>query len=177
MNKHELIQMAILLISWVVGAGAYYLYLMNNNAETKFKNVKNSFMLSAVFGVAGAFAGAKANISFWLVWVAFAVVGAIVTNQMLKKKDKPIPGVYGKSSEMMESNKEEILIGLRNCLLMLAIFLGMYFIGTSKAAWLLFAYSPMTCGAAAWFYTKNLSAVLRWSIIGLIAGVGFFIAI
>lgn len=177
MNKQELIQMAILLFAWVAGAGVYYLYLMNNNAETKFKNVKNSFLLSAAFGVAGAFAGAKANISFWLVWLAFAVGGAIVTNQMLKKKDSPIPGVYRRSGIMMESNKEEVLIGLRNCLLMLVIFLGMYFIGSSKVAWLLFIYSPVACGGAAWFYSKNLSAVLRWGIIGLIAGAGFFIAI
>lgn len=168
MNKAEIISMLILLVSWIAGAGVYYLYLLNNDAETKFKNVKSAFFLASAFGIAGAFIGAKANISFWLVWVAYAVAGGIVTNQMLKRADKPIPGVYGKGISVQD--KEDVWTGIKNTFGMLAAFVIIALIGTSKFSWMLTFVPALFMGGLGWLYTKNLKGAARWAALGLIGG-------
>lgn len=168
MTKTEILALLILLLSWAIGSFVYYLYLMNNDGETKFKNVKSAFFLALAFGVAAAFIGAKANISFWLVWVAYAVGGAVVTNQMLKKKDKPIPGVYGKG--ITAEDKEDVMVGLRNVFGAILVFVTFPLLGYSGAPWLMIFSGLILCGLMGWLYTKNISGVIRWAVIGGTAG-------
>lgn len=173
MTKTEIIALVILLGCWAMGSFVYYLYLLNNNGDTKFKNVKSAFFLALAFGVAAAFIGAKANISFWLVWVVYAVGGAVVTNQMLKKKDKPIPGVYGKG--ITAEDKEDVAAGLRNVGLIIVLFTAMALIGSSKYPGWLIAFGPVSMGAAGYLYSKkNWKATAAWAALGLLAGLGFY---
>lgn len=97
MQKQEILNMLWLLISWIAGTGVLYLFLQNKEKEITFRNVKSSFILGAAIGAVAAFAGAKANISFWLTWIIFAAAGAYVTYRLLNKQADPVPGVYGKS--------------------------------------------------------------------------------
>ena len=96
MQNNEIMNMVYLFISWVVGTGVLYLYLKNKEKEISFRNVKSSFILGAAIGAVAAFAGAKANISFWLTWVIFAAAGAYVTYRLLNKQEDAVPGVYGR---------------------------------------------------------------------------------
>ncbi len=101
MKQKEITDLLILLFSWMAGQGVLYLYLKNQMKEVVFANLKSSYFLGAAIGVIAAFAGGKANISFWLVWIIFAAAGGFVTYRFLAKKD-PISyarsGVYGSVS-------------------------------------------------------------------------------
>ena len=97
MQNQEIMNMLWLFISWVAGTAILYLYLKNKEKEITFRNLKSSFFLGLAIGLVAAFAGAKANISFWLTWIIFAGAGAYVTFRLLNKQADPVPGVYGKS--------------------------------------------------------------------------------
>lgn len=97
MQNNEIMNMLWLFISWVAGTVILYLYLKNKENEITFRNLKSSFFLGLAIGLVAAFAGAKANISFWLTWIIFAAAGAYVTFRLLNKQADPVPGVYGKS--------------------------------------------------------------------------------
>jgi len=93
----EILNMVIFAVSWAAGIGVLYLFLKNKWSDIQFRNVSSSFLLSGAIGLVAAFAGSKANISFWLTWIIFAAAGAYVTYRLLNKKQEGAPGVYGRS--------------------------------------------------------------------------------
>lgn len=105
MQKHEVLNMIWLFLSWLAGTGILYLFLQNKEKEIKFRNVKSSFILGAAIGLVAAFAGSKANISFWLTWIIFAGAGAYVTYRLLNKQEDAAPGVYGKGRGLAKDEK------------------------------------------------------------------------
>lgn len=109
MQNNEIMNMLWLFISWVAGTVILYLYLKNKEKEITFRNLKSSFFLGLAIGLVASFAGAKANISFWLTWVIFAGAGAYVTYRFLNKQADPVPGVYGKSLGRGLENDEKVL--------------------------------------------------------------------
>lgn len=94
----EIVNMIIFSASWAVGLGVLFLFLKNKWSDIQFRNVSSSFLLSGAIGLVAAFAGSKANISFWLTWIIFAAAGAYVTYRLLNKKQEGAGGVYGRSS-------------------------------------------------------------------------------
>lgn len=93
----EIVNMLIFAASWAAGIGVLYLFLKNKWSDIQFRNVSSSFLLSGAIGLVAAFAGSKANISFWLTWIIFAAAGAYVTYRLLNKKQEGATGVYGRS--------------------------------------------------------------------------------
>lgn len=93
----EILNMVIFAVSWAAGIGVLYLFLKNKWSDIQFRNVSSSFLLSGAIGLVAAFAGSKANISFWLTWIIFAAAGAYVTYRLLNKKQEGATGVYGRS--------------------------------------------------------------------------------
>lgn len=76
----------ILLASWIAGMVLLYLWLWNQNKQLTINDVLITYILSGAVGAVFAFAGWKANISFWLTWVAFAAISALITNKFLNYK-------------------------------------------------------------------------------------------
>ncbi len=87
----EIVNMIIFSASWAVGLGVLFLFLKNKWSDIQFRNVSSSFLLSGAIGLVAAFAGSKANISFWLTWIIFAAAAAYVTYRLLNKKQEGAP--------------------------------------------------------------------------------------
>ncbi len=105
MSKVEIVNLVIFAVSWAAGIGVLYLFLKNKWTDIQFRNVSSSFLLSGAIGLVAAFAGSKANISFWLTWIIYAAAGAYVSYRLLNKKQEGAPGVYGRS--LSSGNKLE----------------------------------------------------------------------
>lgn len=134
MSKVEIVNMIVLAVSWTAGIGVLYLFLKNKWKDIQFRNVQSSFLLSAAIGVVAAFAGAKANISFWLTWIIFAGAAAYVTYRLLNKKQEGAPGVYGRSLSSGDNLEKDEKIGWavsRSVLALVGLaFMGYGFFGT-----------------------------------------------
>jgi len=155
MSNAEILNMVWLFISWVAGAGILYLFLQNKSSEVKFRNVKSSFILGAAIGVVASFAGAKANIGFWLTWIIFAAAGAYLTYRLLNKKEDLPAGVYGRSLVGLEKDEKIAWVIVR---IILAI------VGVSFLVYGLFVHQP--CGIDAEFLSCRLTGTI-FDIIGV----------
>lgn len=165
MQNQEIMNMLWLFISWVVGTGLLYLFLQNKEKEISFRNVKSSFLLGAAIGLVAAFAGAKANISFWLTWVIFAGAGAYVTYRFLNKQADPVPGVYGKSlGRGLEKDEKILWVVVRIVLAIIAVAFLVYG---------LFAHNE--CGIDEEFLSCRLNGTVFDYIGVLLFGGGLFI--
>lgn len=166
MQNQEIMNMLWLFISWVVvGMGLLYLFLQNKEKEISFRNVKSSFLLGAAIGLVASFAGAKANISFWLTWVIFAGAGAYVTYRFLNKQADPVPGVYGKSlGRGLEKDEKIAWVVVRVILAAFAIAFLLYG---------LFFHQP--CGIDSEFLSCQLTGTIADYIGVILLGGGLFI--
>jgi hypothetical protein len=76
------------------------------------------------------------------------------------------------------ANTPDWLTGLRNIGIFAAVALTMILIGTNeKIEWAIIPVTPVLCGLFGWLVTKSRNATLGWMAIGLIAGIGFYLAI
>ena len=165
MQNNEIMNMVYLFISWVVGTGVLYLYLKNKEKEISFRNVKSSFILGAAMGAVAAFAGAKANISFWLTWVIFAAAGAYVTYRLLNKQEDTVPGVYGRSlGNGLEKDEKITWVIVRIVLAIIAVAFLVYG---------LFVHQP--CGIDGEFLSCRLTGTVADYIGVFLFGGGMFI--
>ncbi len=120
----EIVNMIIFSASWAVGLGVLFLFLKNKWSDIQFRNVSSSFLLSGAIGLVAAFAGSKANISFWLTWIIFAAAGAYVTYRLLNKKQEGAGGVYGRSlssGEKLEKDEQRSWVIVRSILALVGL--------------------------------------------------------
>ena len=76
----------ILFGSYVFGMALLFLYHWNLNNALRINDVLITYALSAAIGLVFAYAGYKANISHWLIWILYAAAAAFITNKLLDKK-------------------------------------------------------------------------------------------
>lgn len=165
MQNQEIMDSLWLFLGWVAGTAILYLYLKNKEKEVTFRNLKSSFFLGLAIGLVAAFAGAKANISFWLTWVIFAGLGAYVTFRLLNKQADPVPGVYGKSlGRGLEKDEKIAWVVVRIVLTIVAVAFLVYG---------LFAHNE--CGIDEAFLSCRLTGTVFDYIGVLLFGGGLFI--
>lgn len=75
----------LFLLSWLVGMGLLFLYLKNSRNTLRIGDVVWTYILSAAVGFVFSFAAWKANISFWLTYIAIAGLAAYITYKFLEK--------------------------------------------------------------------------------------------
>lgn len=167
MSKVEIINLVIFSVSWAAGIGVLYLFLKNKWADIKFRNVSSSFLLSGAIGLVAAFAGAKANISFWLTWIIFAAASAYVTYRLLNKKQEGATGIYGRSlssGENLEKDEQISWIILRGILAL---------VGLAFIVYGLFTHQP--CDIDAVFLNCRLTGTVFDYIGVILFGGGMFV--
>jgi hypothetical protein len=76
----------ILFGCWLAGMVILYLWLWNQNKSLTVDDVFITYILGGVIGLVFAFAGWKANVSHWVIWIAFAAIAFIITNKLLNYK-------------------------------------------------------------------------------------------
>lgn len=167
MSKVEIVNMVVFMLSWTAGIAVLYLFLKNKWKDIQFRNVQSSFILSAAIGVVASFAGAKANISFWLTWIIFAAAAAYVTYRLLNKKQEGAPGVYGRSfssGEKLERDEQVLWIIVRGILA---------FVGLAFLVYGLFLHQP--CDIDKVFLNCRLTGTVADYIGVLLFGGGMFV--
>lgn len=168
MSKVEIINMFVFMFTWVAGIAVLYLFLKNKWKDIQFRNVQSSFILSAAIGVVVAFAGAKANISFWLTWIIYAAAAAYVTYRLLNKKQEGAGGVYGRSSfssgEKLERDEQIHWTILRGILAL---------VGLAFIVYGLFTHQP--CDIDGVFLNCRLTGTIADYIGVLLFGGGMFV--
>jgi hypothetical protein len=167
MSKVEIVNMVIFAVSWAAGIGVLYLFLKNKWTDIQFRNVSSSFLLSGAIGLVAAFAGAKANISFWLTWIIYAAAAAYVTYRLLNKKQEGAGGVYGRSlssGEKLERDEQIHLIILRGILAL---------VGLAFIVYGLFTHQP--CDIDGVFLNCRLTGTIADYIGVILFGGGMFV--
>jgi hypothetical protein len=102
-------QLVVFLLVWLAGQVLLYFYLKNQNHALTFKDVVHSFIISALIGVVFSYAAYKANLVFWLVYVAIAGFSAYITYKLIEKSNVGSVQKLMRSGSMAEAEAKSEL--------------------------------------------------------------------